>query len=105
MGWALNVLGMRPAMWIMYATGVLVLTPIVVFAAAPLFSDAWSMGNLHWDLAASGENGWCTALFKVPGRAMSLDLVVNVILILFVGRRSPSSWPALSDTCCATSCR
>ncbi len=85
MGWALNVLGMRPAMWIMYATGVLVLIPIVVFAAAPLFSDAWSMGNLHWDLAASGENGWRTALFKVPGRAMSLDLVVNVILILFVG--------------------
>jgi len=29
-GWALNVLGMRPAMWIMYVTGVLVLIPIVV---------------------------------------------------------------------------
>jgi len=61
-GWALNVLGMRPAMWIMYVTGVLVLIPIVVFAAAPLFSSAWSLSNLHWDLSASGAPGWQTAL-------------------------------------------
>ena len=61
-GWALNVLGMRPAMWIMYVTGVLVLIPIVVFAAAPLFSSAWSLSNLHWDLSASGAPGWKTAL-------------------------------------------
>jgi len=61
-GWALNVLGMRPAMWIMYVTGLLVLIPIVVFAAAPLFSSAWSLSNLHWDLSASGAPGWQTAL-------------------------------------------
>ncbi len=62
MGWGLNVLGMRPAMWLMYATGALVLVPIVVFAAAPLLSDTWSMSNLHWDIAASGEAGWRTAI-------------------------------------------
>ncbi|MFC9357172.1 APC family permease [Rhodococcus sp. NPDC057014] len=62
MGWGLNVLGMRPAMWLMYATGALVLVPIVVFAAAPLLSDNWSMSNLHWDIAASGEAGWRTAI-------------------------------------------
>ncbi len=61
-GWALNVLGMRPAMWIMYVTGLLVLIPIVVFAAAPLFSSAWSLSNLHWDLSARGAPGWQTAL-------------------------------------------
>ena len=62
LGWALNVLGMRPAMWIMYATGVLVLIPIVVFALAPLLAGDWSFANLHWDLEASGFPGWRTAL-------------------------------------------
>ncbi|MCV7226667.1 APC family permease [Mycolicibacterium komossense] len=62
LGWALNVLGMRPAMWIMYATGILVLIPLVLFAAAPLISGDWSISNLHWDLAASGFPGWRTAI-------------------------------------------
>ncbi|GIF17827.1 amino acid transporter [Actinoplanes tereljensis] len=62
LGWLLNVLGMRPAMWIMYATGVLVLIPILVFAFAPLFADSWSLSNLHWDIAASGFPGWRTAI-------------------------------------------
>ena len=62
LGWALNVLGMRPAMWIMYATGALVLIPIVVFALSPLLSDTWSLSNLHWDLTASGFPGWRTSI-------------------------------------------
>ncbi|WP_433826637.1 APC family permease [Actinoplanes sp. CA-015351] len=62
LGWALNVLGMRPAMWLMYATGVLVLVPILIFAIAPLTTDAWSISNLHWDIAASGFPGWRTAI-------------------------------------------
>lgn len=62
LGWALNILGMRPAMWIMYATGILVLIPIVAFAAAPLISGDWSLSNLHWDLAAGGFPGWQTAI-------------------------------------------
>lgn len=61
LGWGLNVLGMRPAMWIMYATGVLVLIPLIVFAAAPIISGDWSLSNLHWDIAASGFPGWRTA--------------------------------------------
>ena len=62
LGWALNVLGMRPAMWIMYLTGVLVLIPIVIFTLAPFLSADWSLGNLQWDLAASGFPGWRTAI-------------------------------------------
>ncbi|MGW4045160.1 APC family permease [Streptomyces sp. NPDC004721] len=62
LGWLLNVLGMRPAMWIMYATGALVLIPIVVFTFVPLFSGDWSLSNMHWDLAASGAPGWRTAI-------------------------------------------
>ncbi len=62
LGWLLNVLGMKPAMWIMYAAGVLVLIPIVVFALAPVISGDWSLANLHWDIAASGFPGWRTAI-------------------------------------------
>lgn len=62
LGWALNVLGMKPAMGIMYVTGVLILIPIVVFAAAPLFSDDWSIHNLTWNLSASGFPAWQTVL-------------------------------------------
>ncbi|GAA4393549.1 APC family permease [Tsukamurella soli] len=61
-GWGLNVLGMRPAMWIMYVTGIVVMVPILVFAFVPLFSDQWSVHNLHWTLGASGAAGWRTAL-------------------------------------------
>ncbi|NMO00242.1 APC family permease [Gordonia sp. TBRC 11910] len=61
-GWGLNVIGMRVAMSIMYVTGVLVVVPIIIFAAAPLFSADWSISNMHWDLGASGESGWRTAL-------------------------------------------
>lgn len=62
LSWGLNVLGMRPAMWIMYAAGLLVLIPIVVFAAAPLISSSWTLSNLHWDIASSGFPGWRTAI-------------------------------------------
>jgi amino acid transporter len=58
----MNVLGMRPAMWIMYVTGVLILIPITVFAAAAFISPRWSVANLTWDLAASGAPGWQTVL-------------------------------------------
>lgn len=56
--WALNVLGMRPAMWIIYLTGFLVLIPIVVFAAAPLLSSAWSADNLTSDWSGGGFPVW-----------------------------------------------
>ncbi len=62
LGWALNVLGMRIAMWIMYLTGVLVLIPIVLFALAPLISPDWQISNLHWDIQASGFPEWQTAI-------------------------------------------
>ena len=62
MGWGLNVLGMRPAMGIMYVTGVLILIPIVLFALAPLISDSWSAENLVWSLGAGDNPAWQTSL-------------------------------------------
>ncbi|MFW0796005.1 APC family permease [Gordonia sp. CPCC 205515] len=62
LGWLLNILGMRPAMGIMYVTGVIILIPILVFAIVPFFSGQWHASNLHWDLAASGHPGWQTII-------------------------------------------
>ena len=62
LGWVLNVLGMRPAMGIMYVTGIVILIPILVFAVVPFFSGQWHMSNLHWDLGASGHAAWQTTL-------------------------------------------
>lgn len=60
LGWVLNILGMRIAMWIMYLTGAVISIPIIVFALAPLFSGSWSIGNLQWALSDSGFPGWQT---------------------------------------------
>jgi amino acid transporter len=62
LGWGMNVLGMRPAMWIMYVTGALIMIPIAIFAVAAFTSPHWSISNLHWDLAASGAPAWQTVL-------------------------------------------
>ena len=62
LGWGMNVLGMRLAMWIMYATGVLVLIPIITFALAPFTQPDWSIANLHWSMGDSGFPQWQTAI-------------------------------------------
>lgn len=60
LGWALNIMGMRVAMWIMYVTGAIIAIPLIVFALVPFFSDQWSAGNLQWAIADSGFPGWQT---------------------------------------------
>lgn len=60
LGWALNILGMRIAMWIMYLTGAIIAIPIIIFALVPLFSGQWSIENLQWALGDSGSSGWQT---------------------------------------------
>lgn len=60
LGWVLNILGMRIAMWIMYLTAAVIAIPIVVFAIAPIFSDQWSLDNMVWALSDSGFGGWQT---------------------------------------------
>ncbi|GAA1013224.1 hypothetical protein Aple_103310 [Acrocarpospora pleiomorpha] len=57
-GWALNVLGIRPAMWIMYLTGVLVLIPIVLFSAAPLLGKGWDVSQITSDWSGGGFPIW-----------------------------------------------
>lgn len=62
LGWGLNILGMRPAMGIMYATGVVILIPIVLFALAPLISPNWDASHLSLGFGDSGFPDWQVSL-------------------------------------------
>ncbi len=82
LGWLLNILGMRPAMWLMYATGALVLIPIVVFTLAPIISGDWSISNMHWDLDASGSSGFRTAvawMFVLAWSVYGIEAVASFV--------------------------
>lgn len=59
-GWVLNTVGLRFAMWVMYATGALLLIPVIGFALAPIISGEWDVNNLQWALGDSGFSGWQT---------------------------------------------
>lgn len=45
--WAFNVYGVRPAVWVGYVTGALLLIPLAVFMFLPYFTGDWSSSNLH----------------------------------------------------------
>jgi len=61
LGWALNVLGIRPAMWVMYVMGGLLAVPLLAFGVGTFLSGDWSSSGMHWSLAASGSE-WRVAL-------------------------------------------
>lgn len=58
MSWTFNMLGIRIAMSAIYATGVLILIPILVFALAPLLGVGWTPSNLSADWSAGGFPIW-----------------------------------------------
>ncbi len=58
LSWGSNMLGMRVAMGAIYATGVLVMLPILLFVLAPLFSSSWSADLLTADWSAGGFPVW-----------------------------------------------
>jgi amino acid transporter len=51
--WALNVFGIRPAVWISYVTGVGLLVPLAIFIVGPYVSGTWHSSNMTWAL-----HGW-----------------------------------------------
>ena len=52
--WAFNVSGMRPAVWVGYVTGVLLLIPLAVLMFLPYITGDWSSSNMQWDIGANG---------------------------------------------------
>ncbi len=59
-GWILNVLGIRPAVWVMYAMCVLLAIPVVAFG---IFAFAnWHAAGLHFAVGGPGQAGWRVAI-------------------------------------------
>jgi amino acid transporter len=59
--WGFNVLGIRPAMWVGYVTGALLLIPLAVFIFLPYVTGDWHSSNLHsnihWTSSVTGDTG------------------------------------------------
>jgi len=46
--WALNVFGIRPAVWFSYAAGAGLMVPLVIFIVVPYFTGDWHSSNMTW---------------------------------------------------------
>jgi amino acid transporter len=57
--WLLNVFGIRPAVWVSYATGAGLLVTLVIFMFLPYVTGNWHSSNMTW--ALHGWLGWKTA--------------------------------------------
>jgi amino acid transporter len=55
--WAINVFGIRPAVWMAYATGALLMIPLFVFILLPYVTGDWKSSNMEWNIA-----DWKTAV-------------------------------------------
>src|SRR3954464_5015309 len=52
--WALNVFGVRPAVWFGYLTGGLLLIPAAVLMFLPYITGDWHSSNMDWLIGANG---------------------------------------------------
>jgi len=77
--WALNVFGIRPAVWFSYVTGVGLMVPLVIFIVVPYLTGNWHSSNMTWAI----PSGW--AGFKLA----------MVYLFLF-------GWSSYAAEVCAT---
>lgn len=46
--WAFNIFGIRPALWLGYITGALLMIPLFVFIVGPFVTGTWHASNLHF---------------------------------------------------------
>ena len=51
--WAFNVSGMRPAVWVGYVTGALLMMPLAVMMFLPYITGDWHSSNLHNNISAT----------------------------------------------------
>jgi amino acid transporter len=81
--WVFNVLGMRPAVWVGYVTGALLLIPLAVIMFLPYVTGDWHSSNMHslihWH-SVTADNG-----------------IKLVIVWLYV-----MCWSSYGMECCAT---
>jgi amino acid transporter len=55
--WAINVFGIRPAVWMAYLTGALLMIPLFVFIVLTHLTGDWQSANMEWNVA-----DWKTAV-------------------------------------------
>jgi len=48
--WALNIFGLRPAVWISYVTGLGLMVPLAIFIIGPYITGNWHSSNMTWEL-------------------------------------------------------
>jgi amino acid transporter len=53
--WVVNIFGIRPAVWVAYATGALLMVPLAVFMFVPYITGDFHSSNLHWTLGSNGS--------------------------------------------------
>ena len=62
--WLVNIFGIRPAVWLAYATGAMLMIPLGVFIVLPYLTGDWHSSNMTWGLNDPGQpwGGWKVAL-------------------------------------------
>ena len=62
--WIVNIFGIRPAVWLAYITGVMMMIPLAVFIFLPYLTGNWDGDFLTWTLNDEGQpwGGFKTAL-------------------------------------------
>jgi len=62
--WAFNIFGIRPALWVSYVAGAMLMIPLAVFIVLPYLTGDWQSSNLTWALNDEGQpwGGWKLAL-------------------------------------------
>jgi amino acid transporter len=55
--WSINIFGIRPAVWLAYATGALLMIPLFVFIVLTYLTGDWASGNMEWNIT-----DWKTAV-------------------------------------------
>ena len=52
--WALNVFGIRPAVWFSYVAGAGLMVPLAIFIVVPYLTGGWHSSNMTWAI----PDGW-----------------------------------------------
>ncbi len=82
--WVFNVVGMRPAVWVGYVTGALLMIPLAAMIVLPYLTGDWHSSNLHNNISAT---------------AGSLGTSSFTLIIVWL---YAMCWSAYGMECCAT---
>jgi amino acid transporter len=55
--WLFNIFGVRPAVWLSYVTGAMLILPAAALMFLPYITGDWSSDNMTWEIGAGGGLG------------------------------------------------